>query len=118
MSDTDLLDLAVEAHGGQTHWDEVSSIRIDVSITDAIRFAKGQPNVLEDVVMKVDTRQQRVLTTFVGQDRETVFEPGQIVIDSLDGRTEEPRKDPEDTFRGQTADGTTTRSTFSGEPQG
>ena len=94
MSDTDLLDLAVEAHGGQTHWDEVSSIRIDVSITDAIRFAKGQPNVLEDVVMKVDTRQQRVLTTFVGQDRETVFEPGQIVIDSLDGRTEETRRTP------------------------
>lgn len=104
MSDTDLLDLAVAAHGGQTRWDEISSIKIDVSITGAIWYAKGQPDVLNDVVMNVDTRQQRVLTTFVGHDRQTVFEPAQVVIEGLDGRTEETRKDPEDSFRGQTAE--------------
>ena len=104
MSDTDLLDLAVAAHGGQTRWDEISSIKIDLSITGAIWYAKGQPDVLNDVVMNVDTRQQRVLTTFVGHDRQTVFEPAQVVIEGLDGRTEETRKDPEDSFRGQTAE--------------
>jgi hypothetical protein len=104
MSDTDLLDLAVEAHGGQNRWNEVSSIKVDVSITGAIWYVKGQPDVLKDVVMAVDTRQQRVVTSFVGQDRQTVFEPGQVVIYGPDGRIEQTRNDPEVSFRGQTTE--------------
>ena len=96
MSDTHLLDLAVEAHGGQTRWDEVSR---PSSSTFRSPARSGTPRVSptcsKDVVMTVDTRQQRVLTTFVGQDRQTVFEPGQVVICRQDGHTEETRKDPD-----------------------
>ena len=48
---TALLDIAVEAHGGLARWNEVSSVKIDVSITGAIWYAKGQPDVLKNVVM-------------------------------------------------------------------
>jgi hypothetical protein len=104
MSDADLLALAVAAHGGLNRWNVVSSIKIEVSITGAIWYVKGQPDVLKDIVMAVDTKQQRVSTSFVGQDRTTVFEPGQVVISGVDGLVEQIRKDPEDSFRGQTTE--------------
>jgi hypothetical protein len=102
MSEHDLLDLAVEAHGSLARWNEVSSIKIDVSITGGIWYVKGQPDVLKDIVMNVDTKQERVTTTFVGQDRRTVFDPGKVVIEGLDGRIQEVREDPEESFAGQT----------------
>ena len=48
-----------------------SSVKIDVSITGAIWYAKGQPDVLKDIVMVADTQRERVATSFVGQDRTT-----------------------------------------------
>ncbi len=35
----ELLEFAVEAHGGLARWNEVSSVKIDVSITGAIWYA-------------------------------------------------------------------------------
>jgi hypothetical protein len=71
----DLLDTAVEAHGGLARWNEVSSVKIDVSITGAIWDVKGQHDVLKDIAMVADTQPERVTTSFVGQDRTTSFEP-------------------------------------------
>lgn len=101
---SNLLDIAVEAHGGLARWNEVSSVDIDVSITGAIWYVKGQPDVLRDIVMVVDTNQERVATTFVGQDRRTVFEPDRVVIGKSDGSVLEARDDPEQSFLGQSAD--------------
>src|SRR5271167_2733338 len=99
---TELLDIAVEAHGGLARWEEVSSVEIDVSITGAIWYVKGQPDVLKDIVMVADTDQERVATTFVGEDRKTVFEPDRVVIEKSDGSVLETRDDPEQSFVGQT----------------
>jgi hypothetical protein len=101
---SDLLDIAVEAHGGMRRWNEVSSVKIDVSITGAIWFVKGQPDVLKDIVMVADTDHERVATTFVGQDRGSVFEPNRVVLGTADGTVTETRDDPEDSFADQTAD--------------
>jgi hypothetical protein len=100
----ELLDLAVKAHGGLDRWNKVSSIEIAVSITGGIWYVKGQPDVLKDIVMVADTDRERVVTTFVGQDRRTVFEPGRVVIGKLDGTVIEARDDPEQSFQGQTED--------------
>jgi hypothetical protein len=97
----DLLDLAAEAHGGLARWKKVSSIEIAVSITGGIWYVKGQPDVLKDIVMVADTGRERVVTTFVGQDRRTVFEPDRVVIETLDGAVIEARDDPEQSFEGQ-----------------
>jgi hypothetical protein len=80
----DLLDAAVEAHGGLARWKEVSSVEIDVSITGAIWDVKGQHDVLKDIVMVADTHQERVMTSFVGQDRTTSFEPDRVAVQRSD----------------------------------
>jgi hypothetical protein len=99
-----LLDLAIEAHGGLARWNRVSSVTIDVSITGAIWHVKGQPDVLKDIVMVVDTQQERVTTSFVGQDRTTIFEPERVVVQGADATVLEASDDPEASFAGQTAD--------------
>src|ERR1700729_2292457 len=91
----ELLDIAVEAHGGLARWNAVSSIEIDVSITGAIWYAKGQPDVLKDIVMAVDTQREHVTTSFVGQDRTTSFEPDRVVVQRSDGTILEAKDDPE-----------------------
>ena len=82
----------------------MSSVTIDVSITGAIWYAKGQPDVLKDIVMVADTQRERVTTSFVGQDRTTSFEPDRVVVQTSDGTILETSDDPEASFEGQTAD--------------
>ena len=101
---TELLDIAVAAHGGLARWNDVSSVKIDVSITGGIWYAKGQPDVLKDIVMAVDTDRERVTTSFVGQDRTTIFEPERVVIETADGTVVDSVDSPEAAFAGQTAD--------------
>jgi hypothetical protein len=100
----DLLDATVEAHGGLARWKEVSSVKIDVSITGAIWDVKGQHDVLKDIVMVADTQREHVTTSFVGQDRTTSFEPDRVAVQTSDGTVLESTDDPEKSFEGQTAD--------------
>jgi hypothetical protein len=100
----ELLAFAVDAHGGLGRWNEVSSIKIDVSIGGAIWEVKGQPDVLRDIVMVADTQRERVTTSFVGQDRVTIFEPDRVVVQRSDGTVLESSEDPEAAFDGQSAD--------------
>ena len=100
----DLLEIAVEAHGGLARWDKVSSITIDASIGGAIWYVKGQPDVLKDIVMVADTERERVTTSFVGQDRMTIFEPDRVLVQRLDGSIVETSDDPESSFEAQQAD--------------
>ena len=96
----DLLNVAVEAHGGLARWNKVSSIKIDVSIGGAIWDVKGQPDVLKDIVMVADTQRQLVTTSFVGQDLTTIFEPDQVVVaQRSDGTILESSGDPEASIR-------------------
>jgi hypothetical protein len=104
MSDRDLLELAVEAHGGLARWSRVASVKIEVSITGGIWYVKGRPDVLKDIVMVIDTERQWVGTSFVGRDRHTVFEPGEVTIRGINGVVEEVRKGPEGSFDGQTTE--------------
>jgi hypothetical protein len=97
----ELLDIAVEAHGGLARWNEINQVEIAVSITGAIWYLKSQPDVLKDIVMVADTRSERVTTSFVGQDKRTVFEPDRVVIETSGGDLVEARDDPEDSFAGQ-----------------
>ena len=44
-----LLNLAIEAHGGLEHWREFNVVRANASITGALGHLKGQPDVLKNV---------------------------------------------------------------------
>ncbi len=97
----DLLQTAVKAHGGLERWDEINSIKVEASITGAIWFVKSQGDYLKDVVMTVDTKRERLVTGFPGQDKRFVFQPPRLVMEHLDGTAIEVRQDPEKSFVGQ-----------------
>jgi hypothetical protein len=98
---TDLLELAVAAHGGLERWSAVKSIDIDLSITGAVWYVKGRPDVLQNIIMRVHTDEERVSTTFVDKDMRTIFEPDRVVIEKKDGTLIESRDDPEQSFTDQ-----------------
>ena len=98
----DLLQKAVDAHGGLKRWNEINSVKVAASLTGAIWFVKGQGDYLKDVVMTVDTKRERMITDFPGQDKRFVFETGRLVLEKRDGALIQVRDNPEKTFEGQT----------------
>ena len=98
----DLLQKAVEAHGGLKRWNEISAVTVAASLTGAIWFVKGQGDYLKDVVMTVDTRKERMTTDFPGQDKRLLFTPHRLVMEKRDGTLIQARDNPEKAFEGQT----------------
>ena len=98
---TDLLQLALGAHGGLDRWNKVKAIRVAASITGAIWYVKDKPDFLKDVILTVETRTERVLVEFPGQDKRAVFTPDRIMIETADGSPIEVRDNPEESFTGQ-----------------
>jgi hypothetical protein len=97
---SELLDLAVRAHGGVERWNRVKSIRAAASIGGAIWYLKGKGDVLKDVVVTAETKRERVVMGFPGQDKRTIFEPLRVVIEKSDGTLIEKRENPEKSFEG------------------
>src|ERR1700679_2487006 len=97
----DLLQTAVTAHGGLKRWNEINTIKVAAQITGAIWFVKSQGDYLKDIVMSVDTRKERMVTDFPGQDKRITFEPNRIVMEKSDGTLIEARDNPEAFFAGQ-----------------
>ena len=97
----DLLSLAIKAHGGLDRWNTVTSVEAAASITGAIWYLKGKPDVLKNVIATAETRAERVTMTFVGQDKRSTFEPDRVVIEKADGTLIEARDNPEASFDGQ-----------------
>jgi hypothetical protein len=97
----ELLSLAIDAHGGLDRWRKVTSVEVAASITGAIWYLKGKPDVLKNVIMKAETGTEQVTTTFVGQDRQSVFKPDRVVIEKTDGTLIDARDNPEASFEGQ-----------------
>jgi hypothetical protein len=97
----ELLDLAVKAHGGLARWNDVNTIKVAASITGAIWYVKGKPDILKNVVITAETRRERVTLDFPGQDKRAIFEPERVVIEELDGTLIEARDNPEKSFAGQ-----------------
>jgi hypothetical protein len=98
---TPLLQFAIDAHGGLERWAEVRTIVVSASITGAIWVIKGQPNYLNNVVMRVDTRLQRLVTDFPTQDKRLTYEPGRVTLETPTGRLSQERNNPEASFAGQ-----------------
>jgi hypothetical protein len=97
----DLLQTAVTAHGGLKRWHEISEIKVAASIRGAIWFVKGQGDYLKDIIMTVDTKQERLITDFPGQDKRYIFQPSKIVLEHSDGTAIQVRENPEKSFLGQ-----------------
>jgi hypothetical protein len=53
------------------------------------------------VVLTVETRTERVIVDFPGQNKRAIFQPNRIVIETTDGKLIESRDNPEESFAGQ-----------------
>ena len=100
----DLLQKAVDAHGGLKRWNEISSVTVAASLTGAIWFVKSQGDYLKDVVMTVNTKKEWMTTDFPGQDKRFLFTPERLVMEKRDGTLIQARDNPEKAFEGQTRD--------------
>lgn len=99
----DLLAFAVEAHGGLDRWNSFSRLRAELSVDGAIWHLKQQPGLLTDKVFNIDTHSERLsITPFTGADRRSVFVPGRLALETLDGELIEERLNPEQAYAGQT----------------
>src|ERR1700679_443493 len=101
IAKSELLDLAVEAHGGLDRWNKVKAIKVAASITGGIWFVKGKGDFLKNVVLTVETRNERLTVNFPGQDKRAIFEPNRVVIETVTGKLIEARDNPEKSFEGQ-----------------
>ena len=99
---SELLEIAIKAHGGLDRWNEINSIKVDASITGAIWYVKGRGDVLKDVVITAETKQERVNMEFPGQNKRTIFEPDRVVIQTAQGEPLNARDDPRKSFEGHT----------------
>jgi hypothetical protein len=101
---SELLQLAMEAHGGLERWRKTSSVTIAASITGAIWYVKGRPDVLKNIVMTAETQRECLTTDFPGQNKRTIFEPSRIAVETADGQLIEARDHPRDSFAGHQRD--------------
>jgi hypothetical protein len=98
---TELLNQALKAHGGLDRWNKVKTIKVAASITGAIWYVKGKGDFLKNVVLTVETRKERVLVEFPGQNKRAIFEPNRVAIETADGTLIEAQDNPEESFAGQ-----------------
>jgi hypothetical protein len=98
----ELLEIALKAHGGLERWRKVKSIQVDASITGAIWFVKGKPDVLNNVFITAETPLERLTMDLRGQGKRTIFEPDHITVVNDEGELIEEKADPRKSFEGQT----------------
>jgi hypothetical protein len=99
----DLLEFALEAHGGLQRWNEFKTLRAELSVDGAIWHIKQQPGLLAEKVFEIDTHSERLtITPFTAPDLRCVFVPERLVLETMESTIIESRNNPEAAFAGQT----------------
>ena len=65
----DLLNLAVEAHGGLKRWSQLTTVKASLSITGKLWQLKAQPEALKDVVVEAQLKREQLTTHLIGKNR-------------------------------------------------
>src|SRR6266852_3170337 len=98
----DFLQVAVDAHGGLSRWNQLKRVKASLSITGAIWQLKGKPDALAEVSIEAELHKERLTTHFNDQGTRTVFEPNRVSGQTEGGRLVDSRDDPRSAFRGHT----------------
>ena len=98
---TPLLQIAMDAHGGLERWEKVRTIVVTASITGAIWAIKGQANYLDNIIMRVDTQRQGIVTDFPAQNKRLTYERDRVTLEMPKGSRIQERDQPEASFAGQ-----------------
>jgi hypothetical protein len=98
---TDLLELAMNAHGGLNRWRELSELDVRVSLTGPMYAIKGQPQGTANVLMQVDTREPAVaVSPFGGPGQVGQFRPERVWITDRTSKVVDDRAAPRVSFAG------------------
>src|ERR1700693_1367323 len=97
---TDLLQLAIEAHGGEARWATVRSIVVSFNFYGALLELKGFPGHRHPTV-SIDARNPRTVIQHLeeGDDR-WIFTPDRVWIERPDGWVDQERSNPRGAFAG------------------
>ncbi|CAG2161149.1 hypothetical protein [Cupriavidus numazuensis] len=97
---SDLLDKAIEAHGGWGRWQEIEGITADMSAV-GLWHLKGWPDVLKAVKVEVDPhRQHAAYSPFLKAGQIGLFEGNRTAIVTGDGAVVEEQQDTAQSFGG------------------
>jgi hypothetical protein len=96
----ELLEFALEAHGGVARWRELTEIKGDLSVTGALWQAKSQLDALKHIRIEASLRQQRMTTHIIGQNKRFQFTPDSVNAETEDGTLLERRDQPRASFSG------------------
>jgi len=98
---SDLLDLAIEAHGGQQRWDELSELRAHANIGGAVWHVKGWPDAYADIHATIHTKQAHTeFAPFLKEGQYCVWEPAQTSVVSGSGEILSKFEEPRASFAG------------------
>jgi hypothetical protein len=99
----DLLETAIEAHGGLVRWNKLDSVTARLLQGGALWALKGQPGILDDVVVTASLHQERAShRPFGAPDRRSSFTPERVAIVRDDGAVVEALDQPRASFAGHT----------------
>ena len=92
---SELLALAIDAHGGLQRWNELTSVHGRFAIGGAIWGFKGVADVFHDVTVALDLHTERVtLNPVDGPGTHTLLADGHLELRSTDGQTLHTVDDP------------------------
>src|SRR5262249_759002 len=101
---TNLLDRAVEAHGGVGRFNQFQTVSADRVIGGAVWGLKGEAGVFNQVRVTVDLHQEHVsFAPFKLPNRQTDFTPDRVAIETNEGAVVEERTHPRAAFAGHTS---------------
>jgi hypothetical protein len=99
---SDLLDLAIRAHGGLDRWRAIRTLDVEFSLTGRLWNIKGHPHGLRNVSLHMLAHQPVVaLTPFAGSGRGG-FTADRVWIEDAQGKILEERNAPRASFAGHT----------------
>lgn len=102
---TDLIDIAVEAHGGLDRFREFRYLSAHLRQGGVLWGLKGKPTVLQDADVRVDLHEQRVSHwPFAPTQNRSAYTPHRVTIESSAGEIVEELDDPRASFAGYEMD--------------
>jgi hypothetical protein len=98
---SDLLETVIEAHGGLERWNQLNKVSARLTQGGALWALKGQPGVLDDVVVTASLHEERAShRPFSAEDRHSSFTPERVAIETDDGIVLEALDQPRASFAG------------------
>lgn len=100
---SDLLELAVQAHGGWERWQQLNKLTAHIAATGGLWRMKGWPDALADATVTIELHRQHVeYAPFLAAGQRSVFTSERTAIVDVTGAVIEQRVAPKDAFAGHT----------------